>query len=393
MGNAYAITGKVVAFVCLICCLLLMPLANKGFAAEPIKIGAVLTVSGWGGFMGTPMKESLEAMVEDVNRKGGVLGRQLELFVEDDKSNPTNAVVSATKLIRDRKVAVIMGPTITDSGMAMIPVCEQEKVPFLAIGPLVSQLKKWTFLLGPGDARAAQHYVEYAVKTMGAKRLGIIHGTDNYGTTAAKVLATEVRRYPEASIVIEEKFELSDTNMVPQLTRIKSANPDLLMLYGAGTSAAVIAKNCKQLGMNVRVLGSSGVAIPEFAKLAGSIAEESKWVFLGSPLLAAERLSPSHPFRKNLYDPMKRAVKQKFGESKEMSIFYAGSFDGMRVLVEALKAAGSDDRGALRDALERIKLSDGLVGGYDCSPDDHQAAKKDPNVPLIIKNGEWTMLE
>ncbi len=343
--------------------------------------------------MGTPMKESLEAMVDDVNRKGGVLGRQLELLVEDDKSNPTNAVISATKLIRDRKVAVIMGPSITDSGMAMIPVCEQEKVPFLAIGPLVSQLRKWTFLLGPGDARAAQRYVEYAVKTMGAKRLALIHGTDNYGMVAAKVLANEIRRFPEASIVIEEKFELSDTNMVPQLTRIKSASPDLLMLYGAGTSAAVVAKNCKQIGMNVRVLGSSGVAIPEFAKLAGSIAEEGKWVFIGSPIIAAERLPASHPFRKNLYDPLKRAIKQKFGESKEMSVFYAGSFDGMRVLVEALKAAGSDDRTALRDALERIKLPDGCVGGSDCSPDDHQAAKKDANVPLVIKNGEWVWME
>jgi branched-chain amino acid transport system substrate-binding protein len=392
MRRGKAVSARVVV-ACLLCLALSFAESRSVLSAEPIKVGAVLAVTGWGGFMGTPMKEGLEAMVDDINRKGGVLGRPLELIIEDDKSSPTSAVLAATKLIRDRKVAVIMGPTMTDSGMAMIPVCEQEKVPFMSIGPLVSQLRKWTFLLGPGDARAAQRYVEYAAKTLGAKRLALIHGTDNYGATAAKVLANEVRRYPEASIVIEEKFELVDTNMIPQLTRIKSVNPDLLMLYGAGTSASVVAKNYKQLGMNVRVLGSAGVAIPEFARLSGPIAEEGKWIFLGSPLLAAERLSPSHPFRKNLYDPLKRAVRQKFGESKEVSIFYAGAFDGMRVLVEALKAAGSDDHAALRDALERIKLPDGLVGGYDCSPDDHQAAKKDPNVPLVIKGGEWVWME
>jgi branched-chain amino acid transport system substrate-binding protein len=363
------------------------------FAAEPIRIGAVLTTTGWGGFMGTPMKEALEALIEDANRKGGVLGRQLELFIEDDQSNPTNAVVAATKLIRDRKVAVLLGPTITDSGMAMIPVCEQETTPFLVIGPLVSVLKKWTFLLGPGDARAAQHYVEYAVKTMHAKRIALVHATDNYGNTAAKVLAKEMGRYPEASIVVQEKFELSDTNMVPQMTRIKSANPDLIMLYATGTSGSVVAKNYKQLGLTVPVLGSAGMAIPEFLKLSGSIAEEGKWVFLGSNMLAAPGLPESDPFRKNLYDPLKRAIRQKFGESKDVSIFHAGPFDGMRVLVRALKTAGTDNRAALRDALEKIRIPDGLVGGFECSPTDHQAAKIDPSVPLIIKNGEWCLLE
>jgi branched-chain amino acid transport system substrate-binding protein len=76
-----------------------------------------------------------------------------------------------------------------------------------------------------------------------------------------------------------------------------------------------------------------------------------------------------------------------------VSIFHAGPFDGMRVLVRALKTAGTDNRAALRDALEKIRIPDGLVGGFECSPTDHQAAKIDPSVPLIIKNGEWCLLE
>ena len=389
MRTIPSFAARAVVFVCLLCPLVVLSVDRPLSASEPIRIGAVLTVTGWGAFMGTPTKEAFEALTEDINKKGGVLGRQLELIVEDDKSNPTNAVIAATKLVRDRNVAILTGPTITDSGMAMIPVCEQEKTPFLVIGPVVSTLKKWTFIIGPGDTRSAQHFLEYAVKNMGGKRLALIHGTDNYGATAARVLSKEISRYPEASIVIEEKFELSDTNMVPQMTKIKAANPDVLMIYGAGTTGSVIAKNYKQLGMTTPVLGSSGMSIPEFAKMSGSIAEEHKWIMLGSNILAGEKYPESHPFRKVLYDPLKQALKRKFGQSKEPGVFHAGPFDGMRILVEALKQAGTDDRAALRDALEKVRIPDGFVGGFECTPEDHQGAKKDPFIPLIIKNGEW----
>ena len=90
-------------------------------AAEPIKVGAIVSVTGPGGMIGTPMRDAFVALVEDFNRKGGVQGRPIQLYIEDDKTNPTNAVVSATKLVRDMNVALLMGPTISDSAMAMIP--------------------------------------------------------------------------------------------------------------------------------------------------------------------------------------------------------------------------------------------------------------------------------
>jgi branched-chain amino acid transport system substrate-binding protein len=224
---------------------------------------------------------------------------------------------------------------------------------------------------------------------MGKKRIALFHGTDNYGTTAAKTLNNEISRYPEASIVIEEKFEVADTNMIPQLTRIKSANPDLLIIYTAGTTGAIIAKNYKQMGLKVPVLASSGMAIPQFVKIAGPIAEEYKWVILGTRVLVGEKFPESHAFRKTLYDPLKTIIKSKFGDSKEIVTFHVGPFDGMRALVEALKAGGTDGREQLRDALEKVRVSEGFLGTWECSPDDHQAAKKDVMIPLVIKNGEW----
>jgi branched-chain amino acid transport system substrate-binding protein len=381
-------TRKSLLFVCLFV-LFFSSFVYAAPSDEPIRIGLVLSVSGWAGFMGTPGKEAYEAIVENINNTGGVIGRKLELIIEDDQSLSTNAIVAVTKLIRDRKVSLVMGPTTTDAGMAMIPMCEQQKTPYIATCPLTGTFKKYVFMLGPGDVRAAQHLMEYAVKDLGKKRIALFHGTDNYGMTAAKTLKQEIARYPEASFVIEEKFEVADTNMIPQLTRIKSANPDLLILYTAGTTASIIAKNYKQMGINAPVLGSSGMAIPQFLKIAGPIAEESKWTILGTRVLVGEKFPESHPFRKNLYDPAKRIIKNKYGSSREIVTFHTGPFDAMNVVVAALKLAGTDDREQLRDALEKVRVPEGFLGTWECSPDDHQAAKKDVMIPLSVKNGEW----
>jgi branched-chain amino acid transport system substrate-binding protein len=99
------------------------------WAAGPIRVGAVFSMSAKSGFagplVGAPMKGVVTTVVAEVNRKGGILGRQIELFLEDDQSSPTEAAVVTTKLIRDRKVAVIIGPSLTGSAMSMMPVCEE----------------------------------------------------------------------------------------------------------------------------------------------------------------------------------------------------------------------------------------------------------------------------
>ena len=105
-------------------------------AAEPIKIGVVLCVTGRGGFLGTPQKEAITVAVEEVNRQGGIFGRPIELYIEDDQSNPTNSAVAATKLIRDKKVCCVVGSSLVVACMAMIPICEREQVPHIPLPPL-----------------------------------------------------------------------------------------------------------------------------------------------------------------------------------------------------------------------------------------------------------------
>ena len=208
---AAGVVMKVAFFVYLVSSFLLTTDTEPLQAAESIRLGAVFSIGGQAGFIGTPERDAIVAMVDDVNRKGGVMGRQIELYVEDDKSNPTNAVVAATKLIRDRKVSALIGPSINDSGMAMIPIRKQEQVPFVMTGPIVSPLKKWVFIVGAGDFVEASNLLAFTVKTLGAKPIALLHDTRNYGSIGAKVINKEIGQYPRVDLVAQEKRNVTDT--------------------------------------------------------------------------------------------------------------------------------------------------------------------------------------
>lgn len=368
------------------------PAVKSAAATDTIKIGAVFSITGPGGFLGTRQRDGILAIADDVNKRGGLFGKQIEVFVEDDQTNPTSAVLATTKLIKDRNVAMIVGPSTTDSGAAMIPVCEKEKVPFILTGPVVSPFRKWVFLIGAGDVREASFFLKQAIEKAGAKRIALIHDTSSFGTTAAKAFNKDISKYPGVSFAIQEKCETRDTSMIPQLTKIKAANPDTLMVYATYDAATVITKNIKQLGLNVRFLFGGGVAQPVYFKNVGTIPEEKDFLFTEMKSVVAEKLPPNDPYRKNLYEPFKKVLQAKFGPSAQVSLFHTIGADGMYVAVEALKIAGTDDRSAVRDALEKVRL-DGFVGRFACTATDHQGAPEGSRVLMRIKNGELALYE
>src|SRR5208283_3393416 len=146
-------------------------------------------------------------------------------------------------------------------------------------------------------------------------------------------------------IVATERFETTDTNMIPQLTRIKAANPDAIVLYTSAPPAAVIAKNYQQLGMKMPVVTNLAVPTPEFLNIAGKIPEINggRWVCLGPKTIYAENISPDDPYRKNLYDPFRKLLKEKYPKS-EITSFLANGYDTINIIIMALNIAGSSNR-------------------------------------------------
>jgi branched-chain amino acid transport system substrate-binding protein len=363
-------------------------LGKSATAAEPIKVGLVVSITGWGGFIGTPEKEAMVAIAEEVNRKGGLLGRRLDLLVEDDQSNPTTAVIATTKLVKDLKVCMVLGPSTADSGMSMIPILEKEEVPFPVSGPVVTPFKKWVFNVTPNDMITSAQVLDYAVSGLEGKRIAVIHETSKFGMTGWKVFQDEIKKYPGASLMIEEKFDDADTGVIPQLTKIKAANPDVMIVQTAGAQAAVVAKNYKQLGMKIMVTGPPAMASPQFLKLAGPVAEESGWVIIADRIVVGEKLPASEPYRKNLYDPFKKLLKDKYGESKMLSVFHAVGHDAIYIAIAALRTAGSDDREAIRDALEKVTY-EGMLGNFAGAKDDHRGFSKSTCIPIVVKGNEY----
>jgi branched-chain amino acid transport system substrate-binding protein len=379
---------KYLVFVLAAVSLLFSMTGKVAAAAEPIKIGHVCSITGWAGMLGTPQRDAMLAMVEDINRKGGILGRQIEVYIEDDKSQPTTAVIAATKLIKDIKVNIMIGTTLNDSAQAIIPLVEQEQVPMICTAPVVVPFKKWVFYVGPGDQKMAAHVLELAVTTMNAKRIALLHDTALYGVGGAKIINKELAQYPGVSLVITEKYEPGDTNMVPQLSKIKAVNPDLLIIYGTGAGPAVVAKNYKQLGLTIPVVGGGGLGAPDFVKVGGQIAEESKWAIGVLKISVAESLSANDPYRKNVYDPMKKIFQEKFKDAKSLNVFHVSPMDAIIMASMALKAAGTDNRAAVRDALEKVKF-EGLLGNVAPGPTDHFEGARDTSILGMLKGGQF----
>jgi len=357
-------------------------------AGEPIRMGTIFSIVGWAGFLGTAEKEVFTAMLDDLNGRGGINGRPIELFFEDDQSNPMNAAIAVTKLIRDKKVVVVVGTSIADSANAIVPVCEKENVPFINSGPALIPFKKWIFSVGPGSIRTADHVLDFGAKDLGAKRIALLRSTDADATLAAKTITTRISKYREASIVIQETFEATDTSMVPQLARINAAKPDLIILYTSTSPATVVAKNYKQLGMTAQVLGSPAITAPEFVKNVGKIAEESRWICLSVPLIVAEKMASDDPYRKNVYEPVKKLMQEKYGPTKQVTLFHGSSHDAIEAAAEAMKGVKQVDSASIRDALEKVRI-EGFFGAFACSSTDHQGAPIDPMRPVVLKGGEW----
>jgi len=384
VGNPF----KVFLLLLLVFGLSSVTIAKPLQAAEPIKIGTIMSITGPFGFIGTPQKEVFTAFIDDINAKGGIKGRPLELYYEDDKSIPTNAVIAATKLIKDKKVVAIVGTSTSDSALAIVPVCEQEKIPFINSGPARIPFKKWIFSCGPGDERGAKHLLEFGVKELGAKKIALLYSVDAMGTLGQKVITSEVGKYPGVSIAIQESFEVTDTNMIPQLTKIKAANADLIILFTTGGAASIVAKNYKQLGMTTQVLGGSSITMPDFFAIAGKIAEEGKWIFLSQPLMIVDKMAPNDPYRKNVWEPAEKFMQDKYGPTKHVTMFHASTFDALWGITEAMKMAPKIDPASIRDALEKVKI-EAFIGSFSPTPTDHQGAQVDPMRAMMLKNGEY----
>jgi len=334
-------------------------------AAEPIKIGLVTALSGQSALSGEAISRGLQLAIDEVNAKGGLLGgRPLELVRRDDEANPAKGVVAARELIYKEKVAVLFGGLDTPVSMAIVPLVNQEKVPFMGPWAAGTPITKnganpnYAFRVSAVDETVDRAMLQYAQKTFKSAKPGMILVNNPWGESNEKGLKSALAEKGIAAAGVE-KFEAGDLDMVPQLTRLKAAGADSLFLVANVGPSAQVVKSLDRMGWKVPVVSHWGPAGGRFTELAGPNAKDVHFVqtysFFGKQSPVGERVIKSLVAK---YP----AIKGPGDITPAVGV--ANAYDGMHLAALAIAQAGSTDGDAVRQGFYKIASYDGLIKSY-----------------------------
>ena len=368
-------------------------LAAFGFAAQaadPIKIGSVLSATGPAAFLGDPEVKTLEMYVDSINKAGGLLGRQLQLVHYDDGSDANKANSFAKRLIYDDQVDVIIGGTTTGSTMSMDPLAEKAGVPFISLAGavvIIDPVKKWLFKTPHTDRMAAEKVFE-DMKKRGYTKIALLSETSGFGQSGKKESELVAPNYG-IQIVANETYGPKDTDMSPQLTKIKN-DPAVqaVLIFGLGQGPALATRNYKQLGVKLPLYHAHGVCSNEFIKLARDAAEGARLPC--AALVVADKL-PDNDAQKPIVTAYAKAFQERW--KSEASTFGGHAYDGLMLHVDAVKRAGTTDKDKVRDAIEQTKGYVGTGGVVNMSPTDHMGLDLSAFRMLEIQNGDWKLVD
>lgn len=371
--------------------LVLTSLVSPAVAADgPVKIGAVLSLTGGAGTLGDPALKTLQMYVEGINKSGGLLGRQLELVTYDDGSEPAKANGFAKRLIEDDKVDVFIGGSTTGSTMAMYPLVEKAEMPFVSLGGalvIVEPVKKWMFKVSHNDRQIAEK-VLIDMKARGYTSIGLISETSGYGQSGRKEALALAPKYG-IEIVADETYGNKDTDVTAQLTKIKAnGKVQAIFVFGFGQGSVVVTKNIAQLGIKLPHYEATGSASQEYIQLTGAAAEGAR---LPSPaMLVGSQLKDGDP-QKAISIEYVKSYQERY--KSDASTFGGYARDAFFLWVDAVKRAGSFDKAKVRDAIEQTKGLTGTCGIVNMTAEDHLGLDLTAFKMIEVKNGAWTLVE
>ncbi|MCX5902899.1 MAG: ABC transporter substrate-binding protein [Proteobacteria bacterium] len=381
---------KMRGFIVLLTALSIITVGGYANAAEPIKIGCLFDLSGPAGHIGTPSKHVAEMAVERINKEGGVNGSPILLVFGDSESDAGKAALQAKRLIEKEKVVALIGPTRTESAMAILNIVDKAGIPTVAcVGgtPPVNPVRKWVFKSPQKTITAVEKVYQYLQK-QGIKKVALITASDKFGEEGEKSLKALSEKYG-ITIVAQEKFDITDSDMTVQLTKLKGADAQALICWTIGPPGSIVAKNVKQLDFKIPLIQCHGLPDPKYLELAGSAAEGT--MMPSTKLMVPDQLSDSDPQKKliqefvNEYENVK-----KYGKVSTHSGY---AWDAIMLVVNAMKKSNSTLPPKVRDAIENTKGFVSISGVYTMSPTDHCGLGVDSMVMITVKDGTWKLID
>ena len=389
--------NKVIKLFVLVALLALVLPSGNAVAADTIKIGAFFDLSGPAAFIGTPTKLVADMVVDKINSEGGVNGKKIELVIGDTEGDPAKAVNIAKKFIYKDKVAAIIGPTRTGTGMAVKKIVHDGKIPaFMTVGgdPIIMGGDKlgpfdWVFKSPQRSSVAVKRLFTY-MKEKGLTKIALLTAADSFGKDGAGWL---IKLAPEFGIgvVAEESFGPKDTDMTTQLTNVKNANPQAIVVWTIGPAGAIVSKNKAQLGIDLPLFQCHGLPDPKYIELAGAASEGDRMP--STKLMVADEL-PDSDVQKPVIKEFIHLYTDKYHYDKQFPInTHSGyAWDAIMIVAGAMKKAGTEPE-ALRSAIEATKGYVGVSGVYNLTPEDHNGLGVDSMVVVQVKDGKFVMAE
>lgn len=349
-------------------------------AEAPYKIGLVAPFTGSGSILGEYCKGGFVMAVDEINAAGGVRGRKLEYVIYDDAASPATAINVVNKAILNDKVDALFGPNMSSCVLAVHQVAWDNKVPMLvgATSPSFGYDKvknPWLFRLRADDEVKVMNLVKYAVKTLKVKKPAIIFGSTDYCIVAKNVAVREFEKYG-VKILAAEQIKEGEKDATGQLMKIQRSEADTLIGLTHEPEAAVVVRQVRQLGLNVRIMGFSAWGVPAFTDLAGTAAEG---------VIAVQGFTPE--FQDKAVQQFVKKYEAKWG--KAPSDPAQAYYDGVNVLAGVIKKVGFDNE-KIRKGLETLKNVNGVQGKLTAD-----AKHNFSNFSLIsqFKGGKWEIIQ
>jgi branched-chain amino acid transport system substrate-binding protein len=360
--------------------------------AEPLRIGSIFSYTGPAAFLGDRMKRSVELFVEEANKKGGIGGRKVDLFLYDAASESSKAVLAAKRLIEQDRVDVIVGDgNRSDIGLALVPSVQRAQVPLMSVSGATSLVepvkdRAWVFKSTVNDVEVVARLLDF-FKKKEIKDVAMLNDTGAFGVSARDVLRAQA---PAAGInvVAWEEFQPSDNDLTTQLTRIRGTSARAIICWTVTPAGVVFLKNARQLGLQQMLVHGFGFVADRYMQLAGEAAEGLLLTSLKFPV--AEQLPDGDPIKATILD-YKARYRARYSE--ETDVYGGQAWDGISMVSRAIEQGGSS-REKIRAGLETgIKEFKGVGGVFTFSPEKHWGLAKRDVVMIEWRQGKFRLVD
>jgi len=358
---------------------------------EPLRIGSILSVTGPAAFLGEDMKAGLQLAVDEINAAGGIGGRKIAWTFYDAESQTQKAISATRRLISQDKVELIVsGGNMSGIALAMAPMAEAANLPFissegaLAIVTPVAE-RKWVFKSTVDDEDVLERIADYLAKK-NIKKVALVADTSGFGQGAV----TQMKKVgPRRNLDVSyESFDPADTDMMPQLTRIRDSGAEAIICWTVTPAGVVFLKQAQQLGLDSRTLiHSYGFVSSRYMELAGDAAKPVLLASLKFPV--GDQLPDSDPLKAGILRLFK-AYQARF--NRAASLYAAESYDAAMLAKEALGKVGGDVS-KLPQGMEQIKNFAGMSGMFSFSAERHSGLSKKDIVLINWRDGRFNLAD